>query len=409
MIALIVAVMVLYSCDGTPKAVSGGAVEVSMVASMEKNLDSFIDRNIASWEFMATPQFQLAPGEYIYGQVFNWKELTAIRTGADGVVQTATTLGRYTSGNWLFELRCKNKDGKIIAIGSTEQIVREGIDNTVNISLYVDRADGTHGESDKKGAMRVGFEINRLDANVTDNMQIVTTYRKVNKDRSLDTTQTPILNWNFIEEGGSLPAWYAGTGDKKVGEGRVFYYATLSEIPAGPYAFIFKAQGKNTAGSMIDLGGQSIDVMILGDETTDVKGTLLANEYVVAGLKIKAPGKVVGSINGKTYILGTPGTPVALSYIHNNEESSEDAVSYYWYVNNVLEQQSNSPNFQFDCPKDGSDNFIYGIYKVTVVAVGELGSLGTEVCDVVFNPPTGPNLGEFDWQAAIGGDAPSGV
>lgn len=405
LVACFAALLSFVSCEmGGNKAAmtesTGGLGEVTIIATEEKNLDSIIDRNIATWEFMATPLFELASGEYIYGQVFDWRELEAIRTGADGIVKTSTTLGRYTSGNWLFELRCKNKNGSIIAVGSTRQIIREGIDNTVNISLYVDRHDGTHGEAQTNGAMKVGFEVNRLDSSL-ENMQIVTTYQKVKKDQSLDTTKTAVISWSSIQAGGNLPEWYAGNGSSQVGEGRVYYEGLLNEIEAGPYIFTFKVQGKNTAGSWIDLGGQTVEVMVLGNETTQVKGTLLANEYVVAGLKITAPGKIIGSINGKTYILGTPGNKVTLNYIHDAENSSETPVLYYWHVNGVQAGPNASSSFEFECPKEG-DKYLYGIYKVSVVPVGDLGSLGNEVVDIVFNPPTGPNVGEFDWNAALG-------
>lgn len=395
-------VFVMASCQNDPHGVSGIA-EVNLTTATEKSLTSQVDRSITHWQFMATPLFSVAANETIYGKVSNWKELPDLNTPVGGDIKTATTLGRYTSGNWLFELRALNAQDKIIAVGSTKQIIRSGIDNNVAITVLTDRKDGTHGESIESGKIQFGFETVKLDDNIeigdSQHLKIITTYQKVDKHQKLEPVQTANLNWTATDTGGTPDSFY---GTEKIKEGRTYYSTILPAIDAGPYIFTIKFQGKNSSNSFIDLGGQSFEVMVVGGETSTVKGTLLANDFIIAGLKITAPGKIVGTINGKHYIIGTPGTPVTLQYIHDTENSAEVPTRWYWYVNNELKVESNSDTFIFDCPEatPGKKDWLFGIYKVTCVPAGALGSLGQTVIDVVFNPPQGPNQGEFDWGAA---------
>lgn len=432
-----------------------GVVEVGMVILEDKTLTSDLNRDIKYWEFMATPKFTLGEGEKIYGQVTYWRMLSELDTEADGVVKTSANLGRYTSGDWLFEVRALNSNKHVVAVGSTQQIVREGLDNIVEITALTDRADGTHGQSmdatstetgwdghdpnsktttiERTGSIHVGLLVNRLDSD-TNKMRIVTKYQKVTKSAGLDAVATPGITWTVrngatesrIDSTGAVIAqgtpgenytkWYktatptnyktvSGDDTSTVELGKVYYEGVLENMDAGPYIFTFYLQGKDKDDNWIDLGGQAVDVMIVGGEETQVKGTLLANEYVLAGLRITSPGTIYGTINGRNYIQGTPGTPVELTWNQTPTESAdsgEAAVRYYWSVNGTEQTTTAaSPTFTFNCPTDDDGNYLYGIYRVSCSPTGALGSIGNSTIDIIFNPTDGPNVGEFDWSGII--------
>ena len=457
----LIAVLVLFaSCEqnalepAEPEVDHGDVVDVGMVILEDKVLGSEINRDIKYWEFMATPLFELGDGEYIYGTVSYWRALAELNTGSDGVVKKAANLGRYTSGNWRFELRALNSEKHVIAVGSKVQIVREGLDNTINITVYTDNADGTNGQSiddnsrktgwdghteeSKKettkryGQLHVGLVVNKLDSNVYDNMQIITKYQKIDRSANLGSSTDATINWTVRKgavaptidstghvvvqgvEGEAYTNWYKTatpnnynvTGDsaEKVELGKVYYEGVLTNLDAGSYIFTFYIQGKDKSGSWINLGGQAVDVVIIGGEETLVKGTVLANEYVMAGLKITAPGTIYGTINGKNYAIVDGNNSITLTWQQTQDEanrSGEGAVRYYWYVNGQV-SLTTSPSFTFQVNNDGSGNPLYGIYRVTCVPTGNLGSTGTSTIDVICNPTVGPNVGEFDWDSVLG-------
>ena len=444
-IALAVTAM-FVSCDANSKVASSDTVEVMLAPALEKNLTSDVNKEIKYWEFMARPDFTLAAGEYVYGVVSYWKALPAIdnRTGAQDLDPILTNIGRYTSGSWYFEVRALNSNHKVIALGQTRQILRDGLDNTVNVVMYTDRADGTHGESadatsrvtgsteispfggegitlstntnygtgngelqtTQYGAVKAGFIINRLDDSIS-NIRMSVYSQKVSKTNVAGETQTEVAAtasnaWTVVEAGQAIPSWYVtktGVG-ANVGQAKVYYQCDIPNRDAGPYIYTFVVEGKNLDGDWIVLGGQALDVLIVGGETTYVTGTLLPNEYVVGGLKITAPGYIVGTINNAEYVRGTAGTPVTLTYQRNASQSAEVAVKYYWYVNGV-QQENTTGTLTFDCPKDSSNNYLYGIYRISCSPTGALGSIGNSTIDVIFNPADGPNVGEFDW-ASLG-------
>lgn len=445
--ALIIALAVtvaFVSCDSNSKVTPSDTVEVTLSPAMEKNLTSDVNKQIRYWEFMARPDFTLAEGENVYGVVSYWKDLPAItgQTGAQDLDPITTDIGRYTSGSWYFEVRALNENHKVIALGQTRQILRDGLDNTVNVVMYTDRADGTHGESadatsrvtgstaitpfagegitlstntnygagngtlqtTQYGAVKAGFIINRLDDSIS-NIRMSVYSQKVSKTNVAGEVQTEIAAtatdaWTVVEAGQTIPSWYVTkTGvASTVGQAKVYYQCDIPNRDAGPYIYTFKVEGKNTDGDWITLGGQALDVLIIGGETTYVTGTLLPNEYVVAGLKITAPGYIVGTINDAEYVRGTAGTPVTLTYQRDAAQSAEVAAKYYWYVNGI-QQENTTGTLTFDCPKDAGNNYLYGIYRISCSPMGVLGSIGNSTIDVIFNPADGPNVGEFDWES----------
>lgn len=453
-IILSMALMLIFtciSCEEPKKAVeevetsTHSLVDVTLSATQPKVLNSSVNNDIMYWEFRATPKFELHDDEKIYGEVSYWRTLPALNTVQDGVseVKTATSLGRYTSGDWLFELRALNSLKHVIAVGKTQLVLREGKENIVNIDMFIDNAsesqkgnsrdinsretgwDG-HTESSKatttveKGSLHVGLVANRMDVDIS-NMKVVTLYQKVNENLKLGSVVTPTITWddrNGLDgaatgvAGEHYTKWYKEAtknnyqGDSfkadstdVVEEGKVYYEGILENLDAGAYVFTFFIQGKDKDGQWINLGGQALDVIIVGGEETLIKGTVLANEYVLAGLKITAPGTIFGSINGKKFIAGTPDKAITLQFQQTEgekEDSGEVAKMFNWTVGGE-KQSATGSTFEFSCPRDESGNPLYGIYRVTCVPVGAQGSTGTTSIDVIFNPETGPNVGEFDW------------
>jgi hypothetical protein len=442
----VMAVGLMVSCEDSAVA-ERKEVDVSMAVSLEKTLSSRVDKDIVYWEFMATPKFTLAEGEKIHGIVSYWKDLSAMTTGADNKVKTTCSLGRYTSGDWLFELRALNAQHQVVAIGRTQQIIRDGLANTINIAVYVDRADGTPGESadttsritgviavsdtgahtvmqlegkaspltTETGQIKAGFFINQLDATVS-NLSITITRQKVGKDGKLATAETVTPDsgstWTSYTAGQNVPEWYITevTGTKEtVPEGRLFYECGISGLSAGPYIYTFLISGKDKNNANVTLGGQSLDVLIIGGETTYVTGTMLANEYVLAGLKVTAPGLLVTTINnGKAYVKIGADNSIALTCTLDKTQSAESSVQkYYWYYTDpngdLVSLSTDEASITFKAPlKDGVP--VYGIYRISCSPVGQLGSIGTAVVDVIVNPAEGANVGEFDWSNVDGAE-----
>lgn len=455
-ILLIAALMLFTSCDQEvvktpPKEIEEEVshkdiVEVGLAIAQEKVLSSDINRDIKYWEFMATPQFKLSGNEKVYGTVSYWRSLSALDTTPEGKVQTETNLGRYTSGEWLFEVRALNSNKRVVAVGSTKQVVREGLDNTVVITALIDRTDRTHGASDDddsrftgwdghddttkqetviaKGSLHVGFVTNRLDENIT-KMKIVTKYQKVNKTPGLSTVTEPNVDWEvrtgsaygitaqkytkWYEKADKLNYGFTGDGEKDIELGRLYYEALLENLEPGPYIFTFYVQGLDKNGNWINLGGQALDVVIVGGEETIIKGTVLANEYVLAGLRITAPGTIYGSINGANFLYGDPNQKIKLEWKQDPKQeadSGEKPTTFFWFVNGKAESTTKEQEYTFQCPRDEKGEPIYGIYRVSCSPTGDLGSTGTSTIDIIFNPTDGPNVGEFDWSQVAGRPGP---
>ena len=460
-ILMLMAVLVLFASCEQPVAemdkpveeeIPRDVVEVGMVVVEDKSLTSDLNRDIKYWEFMATPQFSLGEGEKIYGTVSYWRMLPALDTGADNVIKTEASLGRYTSGDWLFELRALNSNKHVIAVGSTQQIVREGLDNTVHITMLTDRADNTHGESaddasmetgwnghdngtktatvERYGSLHVGFVVNRLDADIA-NMRIVTKYQKIEKNSALSGVQTPGITWDdrngeikqTTDSTGATIAgtagefytnWYknatplnykaiSGDSNERVEMGKVYYEGTLDNLDAGPYIFTFYIQGKDKDGNWINLGGQAVDVIIVGGEETQVKGTLLANEYVQTKLVLDQTGEIFGSINNRTFMTVNAENTAELTFMQSasqQQDSKEAAVKDFWIGDGdfLTPNGQDSNVYVYSCPVNENGKPAYGIHRVSVVAFGEQGSTGCATIDLIFNPASGPgNYEDIDW------------
>lgn len=410
------------------------AVRVSLVIDEDKNLSSDVNRDIKYWEFMATPKFTLANGEKVWGKVSYWRVLDEMDTDISGVKTTAD-LGRYTSGDWYFEVRALNSEKHVLYIGSKQQVIREGLDNIVHITMLLDRSDDTHGESADStsritgvrqqptvsegtetiaeyGRLHVGIELNKLDIDPA-NISISVYKQAITKESVIMPSElVNVSSWTRRDAGEPYTNWFklanstnyreiSGDHADTVGTGRVYYECMINGLDAGPYKYTFIVNAKNTAGSFIPIAGQSVNVTIVGNEETLVKGTLLANEYVQNTLKLKETGKIYCSINGMNYMKIAADGTAELSFGQTEDQrlkSKEVPVKYYWIKDGQFIEGENGSQISLTCPVDENGKKLYGIHRVSMIAVGELGSLGNATIDVIFNPPEGPgNWWDFDW------------
>ncbi len=440
--------MLVTACDNrtaTPNIVEEDttppedAVSVSLVITEDKTLSSATNRDIEYWEFMATPKFTLPNGEKVYGKVSYWRSLKELDTDG-GNVKTTADLGRYTSGDWLFELRSLNSEHHVISVGSTQQVIRSGLDNVVTIEMKLDDADlTTHGQSwdttstrtqveqstdagvetiTRYGSVHIGFVANKLDLD-KDNLSITLTRQKLTKNSVIGTAEVLTPDWTIRIPGEKYTNWYinadtdnyreiSGDNTKAVEEGKMYFECTIPNHDAGAYVYTIVLNGKNESSSFIPLAGQSVSLYVMGNEETQIKGTLLANEYILTALKLDETGKIYGTINGGDehdhYGIYSTDAPVSLKWEQSNEDkekSKENGVYYYWFMDGEL-QEGNGDTISLSCPKltEGryAEVYAYGLHRVTVVVVGEQGSLGSGYFDMIFNPKAGASTSDEDVQ-----------
>ena len=437
-IILLFALLTLVACSEPNEnieenipASERGIGEVTMSVNIEKRLGEDTEDAVKYWEFMATPRFKLFDHEGdIVGRVDYWRQLSAITTPNGGKPLTATSLGRYMGGDWLFEVRALNRNGHVLYVGHTDLHVSAGKENLVAVTVYPDSADGTHGESkdetsritgvtDKAlgssttvryGTLHAGFLTTRVD-DTLDDMKITVTAQKMAKVTGElgDPFEIP-MSWIRRSEGDKLTKWYenatsdnyayTGNGSGNVPLGKVYYEGTYA-LDAGIYLVTYKLSARNASGQMIELGGQTVTVTMVGGEETLNKGYMTAGSFVIAGIKIAVPGTIYGTINGVGSVVSVAGNSVNLSWVQDQasiENSDEVPVSFEWYLGDQ-KLPGTSASITLDCPRDGSGNPIYGVYRVSLRPLGSAGSKGHTDIDVIFNPADKADLANYDWAA----------
>lgn len=391
---------------------------VTMAILFDKTIYTETFNDIKYWEFMATPKFELRPEEgEIVGVVPYWRRLDDLTTTENGKIKSTTSIGRYMSGDWYFEIRGLNTNGHVLYLGQTDTYIHSGVDNLVDIKVYPDSADGTHGESadessritgvtDKSvgklttvryGSLHVGFLVNKLEENIEDIRITVSSQKMEKKTGALSGVAELVMNWISRDEGEKLSLWheksqrndtlYEGEGNTLVPQGKA-YFEGICKLDAGVYSITYKLEVKNRKDKWVVLGGQSLTTVVVGGEESIAKGYITASSYIVAGIKISVPGTMYGAINGTGSVVSIGGASVILTWEQepsSANSSNERAVSYEWYFEGK-KLQSNENSVQIDCPIDDEGNPIYGVYRVSVKPIGSAGSKGHSDIDVVFNP-----------------------
>lgn len=443
LICCIAFLFVGISCD-TNKAevleeIPEDAVAVSLSITTDKTLSSDVNNDIMYWEFMATPKFELAGSgaskEKVYGQVSYWRTLPELNT-ENGTIKTTCNLGRYTSGNWFFQLRALNSEHHVVSVGSTTTVVRSGIDNVISITMLLDNADNvTHGQSwdtvsrytqstkageqgvetiTRYGSVHIGFEVNQLDSNVND-IDVVLYKQKVGSNNIIGNTETITTTWTKLTAGSYFTNWFisanvnnyrgitAGNSTKVIGEGRMYFECNIPNQDAGSYIYSLQLRAKGKDGSLFPIAGQSFDVVVLGGEETQVKGSLLANAHILQVLKLDETGTIYGKINGegKRYASVSAEAPYTLSWIQSEKDkanSKETAAAYYWFADGEELVNQNGDEISYTCPVNADGTVAYGLHRIMCIAIGNQGSLGSSSFDVIFNPKEGASVDAGDYQ-----------
>lgn len=420
---LIFTVFVLQSCCEPQLETESIAEErnicnVTMSILFDKTIHTETFNDIKYWEFMATPKFGLKPGDgEIVGTVSYWRRLNELTTTESGKIKSTASIGRYMSGDWYFEIRALNSNGHVLYLGQTNAYIHSGVDNLIDVKVYPDSADGTHGESadessrltgvtDKSvgqittvryGNLHVGFLTNKVEEDIED-MRITVFSQKMEKRTGVLSDITELkMNWTKRDEGEKLSLWYEksqrndtfyeGEGNTPVPQGKA-YFEGICELDAGVYFITYKLEIKNKQNKWVILGGQSLNTVVVGGEESITKGYITAGNYIVAGIKISVPGSMYGTINGTGSVVSIGGASVNLTWEQDPSSSSssnERPVSYEWYFEGK-KLQSNENSVRIDCPVDDEGNPIYGAYRVSVKPIGSAGSKGHSDIDVVFNP-----------------------
>lgn len=424
---LFIAISMLFiwcSCIPDTNKKDPSLCEVSISITIDKVLKAENTQKIYYWEFMTTPLFPTIEDDLNpVGVVSYWRRLESLTTDSNGNVKLNASIGKYTAGQWKFELRALNKRGHVIAVGESVDYISKISSNLVEIEVYTDSADGTHGESaddtsritgitaenktgtptiQRYGTLKVGFLVNQLEYDTAD-MRINTTYQKLEKKtNNTQNSNEPALTWVTRTDKEKFPNWYlaeketlpsstgvAITGDsnQSVTEGKVYYETDLS-LDAGRYMFSFNIETKTSTGEWKKIGGQTTSVTIIGGEQTEIRGSLAAESYIVSGIVITVPGTISGSINGKGQVISTASKSVTLSWYQTDNEkenSSEKPVSYEWYIEGV-KQAENSSTLVFSCPQNETGDYIYGVYRVSLSPKGDNNSWGNADIDIVFLP-----------------------
>lgn len=429
---------ILFGCEqpNTPpgeeksplSAAERGLGDVALAISVDKKLNNNTDTQIKYWEFMATPQFILAPGEgEAVGQVKYWRQLSAIITPDGGKPILQTELGRYMGGDWFFELRALDKRGHVIDVGSTYVNIAAEMNNLVQITVYPDSADGTHGESaddssritgvtDKalgsKTTTRYGVLHMGIVSTVIDNLDDIKLTVKAQKFSRIsgninEEFEIPI-DWTVKTDADKLSSWYenatsddwefTGEGQRFVPRGKALFEGSAN-IDAGVYRITITLSAKNDAGNWVELGGQGFNIVAIGGNESVVKGFLSAGSYSLAGIQISVPGTIYGTINGKGNVVSVNGDKVKLQWVQDQQSkdfSDEVPASFEWaFQNQILPE--NGESITVECPKDENDKPIYGAYRVSLCPIGSAGSKGHTDIDVIFNPFEQTNMDNYDW------------
>ncbi len=414
----------LCSCTPESKTADSSLCDVSLSITIDKVLTVENAQKIHYWEITATPMFPTIGDDLEpVGVVSYWRRIDSLTTDSSGNIKLAASIGKYTAGQWAFELRALNKRGHVIAIGQSTGYISKISSNLIEIEVYTDSADGTHGESaddtsritgitaenrtgssttQRYGTLKVGFLVNQLEYSTAD-MRISTIYQKLeNKTNNILNTIEPSLPWITRTDEENLPKWYVAekkelpsytgnpiTGDSNtpVTEGKVYYETDLS-LDAGRYMFSFNIETKTSTGEWKRIGGETISVTIVGGEQTEIKGSLTAESYIVSGIVITVPGTISGSINGKGQVVSTASESVTLSWYQTDNEkenSSEKPVSFEWFIEGV-KQPENSSTLVFSCPQSATGEYLYGVYRVSLSPRGDNNSWGNADIDIVFLP-----------------------
>jgi hypothetical protein len=386
---LVLAMVLLASCSQGVQESTGELVNVTLSATQMKTLGmlrAYQPSEFGYYEFQAIPQFEATR---IYGQnldaMGNHRWMTLVDESGDPVAEGETdgvNLGWFTQGAWKFRLRSVNAQGKILTYGESELVyIYKGNSPEVLISLAMDDTEG--GLSDEKGRVFFRVEVPQISEDA-DDMWLSVDYKRLFSNKSADMVEwTPIyLNeqeiedwtgfWSVYKQGQTAPliATYINGNTQRspipaqeVGPNKIVYDALSPEMDPGSYIVRIRSW---LPGMEEPIGGQTLAVTVIGGEVSEIKGELIAGDFVEAGLGINSPGAVSGTFGD------TDSITVKMAWVNreNGEvltkaeynQLSEGEKTYYDYkfppVTLTWASVTSTPISRYTWAVDG--NIIYG-------------------------------------------------
>ncbi len=320
---LILAIVLLASCtqEAAVKETTGELVNVTLSATQMKSLGmltTYQPDEFGEYQYQAIPQFEATR---IYGQHLDGQgnHIWVTLNGADGlpVAEDETTgvnLGWFTQGSWKFRLRSVNPQGKVLTYGESDIVyIYKGNSPEVIISLGM---DDTSGElSGENGKIFFRVEVPQTTEHEEETW-ISVDYKRLFSNTSAEQTEwTPIYTnaagdedwasfWTMYTQGQTAPeitsfinnnSQRSPVAAQEVGENKLIFDGLTANMAPGSYLVRIRSW---ILGQENPIGGQTLAVTIIAEEVSEVKGELIAGDFVEAGLGINAPGAVSGTIGG---------------------------------------------------------------------------------------------------------------
>ena len=316
---LILSIVMLASCSQEKVTeTTGELVNVTLSATQIKSLGmltTYQPDEFGGYEYQAVPQFE---ADRIFGQNLDaeGKDKWMPLIGANGLPvsegeTSGISLGWFTQGPWQFRLRSVNAQGKVLTYGESDVVyIYKGNSPEVMISLGMDDTSG--GLSTDSGKIFFRVEVPQISEN-PDDIWLSADYKRLFSNKSADTVEwRPVYTnssgeedwqafWTVYKAGQTAPeidSFLNGNEQRysipsqTVGENKIVFDGLSAELDPGSYLVRIRSWLGDQEEA---IGGQTLAITIIGGEVSEIKGELIAGDFVEAGLGINAPGAVVGT------------------------------------------------------------------------------------------------------------------
>ncbi len=204
----------------------GTLIEAYMTVIDEKAVKVSVPDEVYAYQYKAIPLFNIEQTEgdgTIFGTQLTWRNFAV---SSDG--KRLATMGYYRQGYWRFEIRTLNKQGQVLATGTTQETgdvyLQKGKDNIIAVTLHTDDGEGREGENESTGQIVFAFETNWL-SDTQDKQYVRLEVDKLTTTGDIDT-RDGYHDFTFPLQD--------GTADKKpYGTGWASSYATTAGTVTG--------------------------------------------------------------------------------------------------------------------------------------------------------------------------------
>lgn len=336
LILILILAIPLASCKQKVKETKARSVRVILSLS-EKSL-STSGAGSVSYYYRAAALFSQSG---LTGEQGNWKLLS--------VTDGQAMLGYVTEGVWQFYVRAVTDSGTVTGEGTSGAVSCSKTSNTVPVLL----------QSSSSSYGSVGFRITTVAVDSPAGCGMVARYRKV-------------------YDGSVLGAPVEMSGDgfwvvTDIGSGRLEYYGVIEKLEKGVYIFDVLAMAEE-GGKDVQIGGDSISSVVLGDELTMITGDVSPSDFTGSYLLVDSLVSLDGAIAG-TAECGV-GEIVVLSWATEDETVQASADRWLWTVDGEDASFSDSPSFTYQPQTEGN-------HRVSCIAFGsQLGDIGNSCITV---------------------------